>query len=196
MLTDEEREQRRQDAIQRVHELTMPEPYSHVRPDDWFLYTTPDEEAPESEVIELITAFVRALKPRVVVETGTAEGHTAEAIGRALAKNGCGALTTVEIDAEKVDRCRKRLAGLPVDVVHGAAQSLVITEQIDLLFIDGNLEERSNEYMHFESQLRRGGIALLHDTLKFNPPQQLVAALPGAQVWLNTPRGLTVIQKP
>lgn len=176
----------------------LPEPYSHVTPFDYWLYTTPDEEAPESEVIELITAFVRALKPQVVVETGTAEGHTAEAIARALAKNGRGTLYTVEIDKAKVDRCRQRLAGLPAEVIFSAAQSVDPSSfgYIDLLYIDGHLEERANEYRHFDPYLRSGGIALLHDTLKFDPPKTAVQELLGQQVCLSTPRGLTILQKP
>jgi hypothetical protein len=37
----------------------------------------------------LVAAFVRALQPETVLETGSAFGQTAEAIGRALAANGC-----------------------------------------------------------------------------------------------------------
>ena len=57
-----------------------------------------DDLSMTREEQEFIYGLVRALKPMLVVETGTYRGLTAEAIGNALADNGTGDLVTVEIN--------------------------------------------------------------------------------------------------
>lgn len=76
-----------------------------------------DVDSTEIEVSELVAAFVRALQPQVVVETGTAWGQTAELAGRALARNRHGHLWTLEPDRLRADHARARCRGLPVTVV-------------------------------------------------------------------------------
>ncbi len=59
---------------------------------------TYEPDVTEHEVTALAVAFVRALQPEVVVETGTSTGATALALGQALHANRHGHLWTVEID--------------------------------------------------------------------------------------------------
>lgn len=51
-------------------------------------WTSTDVDSTECEVTALVAAFVVALQPELVIETGTAFGQTAEAIGHAVAANG------------------------------------------------------------------------------------------------------------
>src|SRR3990172_4705889 len=53
-------------------------------------WSAPDGVATETDVSALLGALVRALKPDLVVETGSYLGHTTEAIGRALAAEARG----------------------------------------------------------------------------------------------------------
>jgi predicted O-methyltransferase YrrM len=109
-------------------EFTKPRP-DWTNPGYW---TAPDAYSTECEVTELVAAFVRALQPEYVVETGTAFGYTAAAIGAALAANGHGRLDTIEIDEEKVTLASDRCKGLPVTVV----DHLVSSNDIRALFLN------------------------------------------------------------
>jgi hypothetical protein len=57
--------------------------FTPPRPDcphpEW--WTSTDDDSTECEVTALVAAFVVALQPELVIETGTAFGQTAEAIG-------------------------------------------------------------------------------------------------------------------
>ena len=77
------------------------------------------QESAEDEVSDLAGAFIRALQPEVVVETGTYTGQTAVRIGGALAVNGHGHLWTIEIDAGFFNRRYGRGQRQPMDRVGG-----------------------------------------------------------------------------
>lgn len=59
-------------------------------------YTAPKRIAAEDEVADFIAALVRLVKPRRVLEVGTAYGHTSAKIGTALQANGFGELDTID----------------------------------------------------------------------------------------------------
>lgn len=76
-----------------------------------------DADSTEHEVSRLVAAFVGALRPDIVVETGTAWGQTAQVVGEVLQEGGYGGmLHTVEPDTARVEHCRRLLEGLPVTV--------------------------------------------------------------------------------
>ena len=79
-------------------------------------WTASDVDSAEFEVTELVAAWVRALQPEYVIETGTAFGQTARAIGKALRKNGHGRLDTIEVNPNRVRQARIVTRGLPVIV--------------------------------------------------------------------------------
>lgn len=150
----------------------------------------------EREVQELIWGLVRALRPALVIETGTWIGSTAEVIGNALEDNGEGYLVTIEIDPNCVESARRRCAHLPrVEVVHGDCVVLASNWQnIDLLVIDGG--ERAPEHAAFEPFLAPNAIVLRHDTLRGGDRIQ-PGELDGFDtVTLHTPRGLSISQRP
>src|SRR3546814_13227118 len=68
-------------------------------PERWH---SPDSDSTEIEVSRLAAAFVEALRPDLVIETGSAFGQTAELIGQVLFTAGVGHLVTFEVDPARV----------------------------------------------------------------------------------------------
>jgi hypothetical protein len=136
-------------------------PPSHwcPRPDLWSAY---DPDTAEVEVIELVVAFVRGLKPELVLETGTGHGVTAERIGRALVANGHGRLVTIEIDPPRAEAARRRCAGLPVEVVTGDSCAWTPPGPIGLAWLDSHLDLRHRELLRYRPWLQ-GAIVGIHD---------------------------------
>lgn len=73
----------------------------------------------ELEYAEMLYDLVRALRPGVVLETGTGEGIASTFIAQALADNGTspGYLWTFEPEPSYAVRARRNLNGLPVMVL-------------------------------------------------------------------------------
>lgn len=151
-----------------------------------------DDESTELEVTELVAAFVRALQPELVLESGTAFGQTAEAIGRALVANGHGELLTTEIDLERAAIASDRCTGLPVSVIRRPTSTIAPRAgSIELAWIDGHIAERLADLRHLRPFLRAGAIVGVHDASPFH------GIRPGleAEAWvrwlyLPTPRGV------
>lgn len=175
----------------------MIEPASHVRPHDHHLWTTPDPESLEDEVRELLISLVRVMKPEVVVEIGSYIGIVAESIGHTLEVNGRGHLHSFEIDPVRAKLAAERVEGLPV-TVHPISSTIADVggfPEVDLLFIDGALEERAADFLRWRDRLAPWALAVIHDTLKYDPPRQDIFKLPDTeQVWFRTPRGVTLVQ--
>ena len=150
-----------------------------------------DDESSELEVSLLVGAFVRALQPALVVETGTAFGQTAEQIGLALEQNGHGRLYTLEPDPERARQARDRVAGLPVDVVELQSLSFMPPALVDFAWIDSLLPLRVIELRWFRPFLPSGAIVGIHDA----GPQHGIRTTIEAETWLRpiylrTPRGV------
>lgn len=128
---------------------------------EWWHAT--DGDSTEVEVSELVAAFVRALQPDRVLETGTAFGQTAQAIGRALAANGHGRLDTLEPDPERADFSRRRCAGLPVTVHETASLVFVPDGAVDFLWLDSLLHLRADELRRFRAHASDRCVVGFHD---------------------------------
>jgi len=155
-----------------------------------------DVEATEAEVIEFIAAFMRALQPELVVETGTYKGDMASAIGSALKRNGHGRLITFEVDAAlhavAVKRCRK----LPVDLKLGSSLEWAPQEKIDFCWLDSGLDTRIKEFNRYYAMLK-GGFVAIHDTAPHHQVRALVQEHLSDRIsplWLPTPRGVMLAQ--
>jgi predicted O-methyltransferase YrrM len=148
--------------------IALPESrFSHPRddcphPERW---TSTDDDSTEVEVSELVAGFVRALQPDFVIETGTAFGQTAQAIGEALQGNGQGICWTFETDPERVETSRSRCAGLPVTVMHGDSLALLPTLPggVGLAWLDSLIPLRIPEVRALRPKLRTGAIVGFHD---------------------------------
>lgn len=155
-----------------------------------------DADSTEREVSELVAAFVRALQPELVVETGTAWGQTAHAIAAALDRNGHGRLVTHETDDHRVAYCQAMLRHLPVDVRHGSSLdwSPEPGQRIGFAWFDSLLHLRTLEFMRYAPHLAPGAIVGFHDCGPQHPLRPDVEALADAglirPIYLPTPRGV------
>lgn len=159
-------------------------------PERW---TSTDAQSTEIEVSELVSAFVRALQPDYVVETGTCLGQTSYVIGLALRANGHGRCDTVEVKDELVEIARDRCTGLPVTVHHVASLDFEPAEPIGFAWFDSLLNLRVREFLAYRPWMQPGTIVGFHDTAPhFGSFGVAVENLTGLRaINLPTPRGVT-----
>ena len=169
-------------------ELSTPSPWC-PHPEMW---SAEDAQSAEVEVSALVGAFVRALKPALVIETGTAHGFTAHAIGLALRDNGHGRLVTLEVDATLVDESRHRCEGLPVEVIHRPSLNYEPDEPVGFAWFDSLIELRITEFDHYRNWMEPGTIVGFHDVgPQFGQLGPNIARHPGLHsIFLRTPRGV------
>jgi hypothetical protein len=169
-------------------------------PDRWH---SDNDDASEHEVSALAAAFVTALQPDVVVETGSHTGQTARVIGEALARNGQGHLYTVEYEPQFVDAARANCAGLPVTVVHSDSVTWLTSgdapDGVGFAWVDGLWENRVPDIEALYPHFTPGAICGIHDTGPQFPwmEEQLTPLTEAGKIRLlnlRTPRGVTFAQ--
>jgi predicted O-methyltransferase YrrM len=153
----------------------------------------------EREVSELIAAIVSAVKPEVVVETGTFMGHTTHVIAAALEANGRGHLHTVENDSGLVEQMRTRLPGRVT--LHEADSTQWCTQfagPVDLAFVDsGPGRVRLGDVGALWPKIVPGGYLMVHDTIYYKRLFALVSDLVGVEgIDIRSLLGLGIWQKP
>ena len=174
----------------------MDEPYSPVT-DDYALWSCEDEDATETEVIQLLGALVATTKPKICVEVGAYTGLSSFEIGIALKRNGRGHLHSFEIDPRHAATAAERTAGLPV-TVHPIADTEYdpanLEEPVGFLFVDGDLDNRSSSLVHWRPWLSSNSIVAVHDSLKWYDVQLAIESVEYLQrIDIVTPRGLTLM---
>jgi predicted O-methyltransferase YrrM len=177
-------------------------------PERWH---SPDSDSTEIEVSRLVAAFVEALRPDCVLETGTAFGQTAELIGKALKTGAPGAsLITFEVDPVRIIQARGRVVGLPVQVSRESSlegierlESEGMRKQFGFAWLDSLFELRVPELRAIRPLLTPGAIVGIHDCgepghTKYNNFAREVALeadrLAFGRISLPTPRGVTFLQ--
>ena len=162
-------------------------------------WTSADGDSTEFEVSELVGAFIRALQPKLVLETGTAWGQTTDFIVDALRRNGHGHLLTVETDLERVNYVREKYDSLVawMTVILGDSMKVSILDEtvFDFCWFDSLIELRAAEFRRFYPNMSNRCVVGFHDT----GPQhalkpdidQLAAEGLIAPMHLPTPRGVT-----
>jgi predicted O-methyltransferase YrrM len=155
------------------------------------LWHAHDGMATEVEVLELVGAFVRALQPEVVVETGTHRGFGAEAIGRALEANGHGHLFTLEIDEGLHAEAFERTRGLPVTCLLLSSADFIPPAPIDFAWFDSETNLRVAEYHQFRPFMHDRSLVGFHDTSPHHGYRPQLDALGISLLDLPTPRGVT-----
>ena len=179
-------------------------------PERWH---SPDPDSTEIEVSRLVAAFVEALRPDLVVETGTAFGQTAELIGDALGGVADSWLITFETDAERVRLARERCVATRVEVhqessltgLEALAHLVKIGQKpkVGFAWLDSLFELRVPELRLVQPMLSPGAVVGIHDCgepghTKYNEFAKSVAdaaqALGFNRISLPTPRGVTFLQ--
>lgn len=175
-------------------------------PERWH---SPDSDSTEIEVSRLVAAFVEALRPDLVVETGTAFGQTARLIGEAL-QGTDGHLATFEVDPFRIGYAQDQCQGLPVQVIPAKSiegiEALVaggVVGEVGFAWLDSLFELRVPELRAIRPLLRKGAIVGIHDCgepghTKYNNFSREVALeadrLKFSRLSLPTPRGVTFLQ--
>lgn len=166
-----------------------------LHPERWH---SDDWDSAELEVSALVASFVAALRPDIVVETGSAFGQTSHAIGNVLYDAGVGTLYAVELDPDRADITRKRCEGLPVVVEQMSSMEYMPPEGVGFAWFDSLPNLRVPEFRRYHPAMENGAIVAFHD----------VAPHHGAQLWsdilaledeglvlpirLRTPRGIVI----
>lgn len=159
-------------------------------------WTSFDEMATEYEVMDLMMGVVRAVRPELVVETGSYNGMMARCIGTALAKNGHGRLVSIEMIAPLAKQAAELVAGLPVEIVHGDSMQWRPPGPIDLIWVDaGSGKLRANNVLAYRESFHQDTIVCIHDS-KRDAQHIRHLAHEGLinPVWIPSERGLVIAQ--
>lgn len=145
----------------------------HVPEQRAHLFTALDGTSTEHEYLSLLTAFVRCLKPRRVLETGTHFANGTLAICAGLEANGVGTLTTVEMDSDLCKKAEEKVSrvfpSVPVEFVNQNSLAFFGTPKLqpfDFAFLDSALAVRSAELgvLLDTGLVEPGSMVMIHDT--------------------------------
>lgn len=173
----------------------------------------------ECEVGEFLYSFIRLIKPKSVLETGTHWGVSASYIGLALKENGKGKLDTYEFLEEIYKEANRRFvrAGLTeqINSHFGDVGKLQLQRNYDFMFLDTEPQTRFNELVRFYPFLNDGGYVFIHDLHRHmhqipndehgfawpygRIPEELTELVRSEKLrpfHFETPRGLTMFYKP
>src|SRR5271154_3565751 len=188
----------RGDVLQPEYHRATPE---CPHPERWHMY---DSMSAEVEVLDFLKAIVTALKPELIVETGTFSGLSTLHIAEGLKANGFGRVITCEYDAKVFAAAQKRFAssglGGWIDARNESSMDMKVEGRIDLLFCDSDAPLRGQEVRRFLPQMNPNGIILMHDassSMKIVREAALQLEAEGllSVLLLPTPRGLVMAQK-
>ena len=176
----------------------------HAECEEPHLWTAPDDSGSEVEVSQALSALVRLVKPRVVVETGTYHGATTVLLAAAVKSNGRGHVYALELDEEAAAVARQRITEEGLDgwatIVHGDSLEWTPSGPIDFAFLDAGAGwHRVDEFRRLWGSMHRGSVVCVHDTARKNVMPRLglrTLELQGmlSPVWVRSPRGLLIGQ--
>jgi len=156
------------------------------------VWTEHDPVSAEAEMADLLYAFVRMLKPKIVVETGTYRAFTSKRLGEAVRDNGLGHVYTCDIQMGAGHLLR--IEGLPVTFRQCEAFDLPELKEADFVFCDsGTHDIRKKEYEYLKS----GAVYVVHDTTQTFDPYHLGEwVIEQGGIRFNAGRGFGVIIHP
>ncbi len=144
----------------------------------------------EPEVAAVLDALIRAMRPRVVVESGSFPGISTLAILNALEENGEGWLWAFEPNPAYREVLERSLTDRPV-TLSTADPTLDVAQ---LTFIDSSpYGTRNREIEAWQRLAREGAVLVVHDICdsRWVQPRWMT---PGVR--LSTPWGVGIFQKP
>jgi predicted O-methyltransferase YrrM len=115
----------------------------------------------ETEVSEAIAGLVRLTQPDVIVELGSAWGHTTRMLGMAAKLNGHGRVTAIDIDQAAARHAAHWCRPLPVDVAVADVYKWIPPDGIDFLFVDaGDPPDRPKMFTYMRPYLARNAVVV------------------------------------
>jgi len=146
----------------------------------------------EVETLQLLFGFVRALRPKVVVETGCNVGCASEVICAALQANGDGLLWTCDVEPNFVDATQRRhMPRCFASLQEGLQLVKRACANADLYWIDSSDSSRMAELHWLREHGKKGAVVLTHDTNLIGHVTEVHRTLPN-WVLLPGPRGLGI----
>lgn len=166
----------------------------HCPQDGRWLIPTDSPICTEIETLQLLFGLIRALRPAVVVETGSNVGCASQVISAALEANGEGGrLFTCDIDAAcRAEAARRIGAYHEVHDSDGLTLVQAMAPLADVYWIDSSEAGRLEEIDWIRQHGKAGAIVLVHDTSLMGELAQAVRAFP-SHVVLPGPRGLGIV---
>ncbi len=159
--------------------------HGHVPAEQAGLFLSNNAAGTEIEVLNWLHATVCLLKPRNILETGTAGGLGTIALASACRANGFGHVHTLELDPAAASKAMKLVhaAGLSEFVTGHTIDSMAYLqttkEQFDFGFFDSICDIRADEYrICYERKLLHGP-AIFHDTSPYRTESE---SLPSKEV--------------
>lgn len=186
-----------------IPEVSTPTPRcSH--PEVWSCH---DAMATEIEVLDMLTALVWMLKPKVIAETGCYFGHGTEKLALGALHNGFGHVYTCDIDHSMTVRAAERLQYslkelVTIEQCSGTELIAKLAEPVDFAFLDsgGTPSVRGDELRAVMPKLSPWGVVAIHDTGPTHPDLReqifgVVEELGLESVTFDTPRGFTICRR-
>ena len=131
------------------------------------LFHASDAGGTEWEYLNLLHALVLAMKPTLILETGTENGFGTLALASAVSENGVGAVVSVDVSECAQARVRVRDFGLSSFVRFVQAEAFAhcaTTDDIyDFGFFDSDVGCRHRECSVLLRRKRISGLAAFHD---------------------------------
>lgn len=163
-------------------------------------WTSTDPQSTEVEVSALVGAFVLALKPDYVIETGSCIGQTTVAIARALSANEHGHLDSLETDPERAAFTRSRIEHSIVNprvTVHEvSSMDFTPAGPVGFAWLDSLMELRIAEFKRYRPWMGPGTIVGFHDTAPHHGDwaEEIAHLAETEAISLRTPRGVTFME--
>jgi predicted O-methyltransferase YrrM len=168
------------------------------------LWKMVDSQTTELEVLDLLKCLVTALKPSVILETGTFLGYGTIKLAEGARANGFGRVVTIEYDPAIHAKAQERIeaAGLAawVECRNESSLDTCLEGMIDFYFSDSALPIREQEIRRLLPQVAPQGLIAIHDASSYFKVVR-EAALRLEQegllsvILLSTPRGLVLAQR-
>ena len=163
----------------------------YERPGRWEPCSTDKEHG------EFLTAMVRLIKPKKIIETGTHYGRGAAALAEGCRLNGMGHVYTC--DPERKQHLWTPDHGRFITYVQGNAHDVRRDHQYlwDLAFIDGDhtYDGCVDDINTITPRMSMGAIALIHDYMLFSGVADAIAEAHEPLIRLPSSVGLAIWQK-
>jgi predicted O-methyltransferase YrrM len=111
-------------------------------------------------------AIARAMKPQLVVETGTEKGLGSLVLAEALIQNGSGRLITVDMEPSSGLLIGSKYDGVIQRLIDDSLVAISQIDQINLFIhdFDHNAEHETQEFESLQSRLSANGIVLSYNS--------------------------------